>query len=115
MNWLKWLLRFLIPAVVLYTIGYFVPGFSALTIGWIVLLSLLIIFGSWLVMRLIARDISRSRQMVIVFLVTTVVIFFATFAIEGGRVPLGGSLLAALIITLLCGLIPEKTKSKTKF
>ncbi|TCL76307.1 hypothetical protein EDC14_100260 [Hydrogenispora ethanolica] len=115
MNGLKWLVRFLIPAVVLYTIGYFVAGFSALTIGWIVLLSLMVIAGSWLVQRLIARDVSRWGQMIITFLVTTAVIFFTTFALEGGNVPLGGSLLAALIISLLSGLVPEEKVTRKQY
>ena len=42
MKLLGWGIQLLIPLVVLYTIGYYVSGFSALTIPWIILLSVLI-------------------------------------------------------------------------
>jgi putative flippase GtrA len=50
-------------------------------------------------------DVSRWGMGIITFLVNTVVIFFVTYGIEGGHVPLGASLLAALIIAALSNFV----------
>lgn len=105
MNLIIWVLRLLVPFVVLFTIGYYVPGYSALTIPWLIGLSGLAVLGDWLVRRFIGRDVSRIGRGVITFLVNTVVIFFVTYGIEGGHVPLGPSLLAALLIAVLSNLV----------
>jgi hypothetical protein len=108
MELIRWLLRIAIPFVVLYSIGYFVPGFSALTIGWLLALSILIALGFWLAVKVMGKELHQWGRMVTMFLVATAVIFLATLAIEGGGVPLGGSLLAAILIALLGNLVPEK-------
>ncbi len=105
MNLIIWGIRFLIPFVVLFTIGYFVPGFSALTITWLIILSGLAVLGDRLARSIIGHDISRWGRGIITFLVNVVVIFLATYGIKGGHVPLGASLLAALIIAVLSNLI----------
>lgn len=105
MNLIGWGLRFLIPFVVLFTIGYYVPGFSALTIPWLMLLSGLIAIGDWWVNRIIGGKTTRWGRGLITLLLGTAVIYFVTFAIEGGHVPLGGSSLAALFIAVFSNLI----------
>lgn len=101
-------LRFLIPFIVLYTIGYYIPGFSALTVSWIFLLSVLVFVGDWLVEKYFKVSfLGRFQHGVISFIVSTLVVLITTLAIEGGNVPLGSALLAALIIGVLIGLIPE--------
>lgn len=92
------LVRFLIPFVVLYTIGYFVPGFSALTVLWLILLSVLIVVVDLLIIAALGARINHWGRLIIHFLTATFIIFTVTLAIQGGQVPLGGSLLAAAII-----------------
>lgn len=96
-----WVVRFLIPFAVLYSIGYLVPGFSALTILWISGLAALITIGEWLVIKLIGRRMNQWGQLIIYFLVATFIIFTVTLAIEDGNVPLNAALLAAAIIAVL--------------
>lgn len=105
MNLLIWIMRFLIPLVVLFTIGYYVPGFSALTVTWLIILSGLAVLGDWMVNSIVGRDVNRWGRGIITFLVNAVVIFLATYGIEGGHVPLGASLLAALIIAVISNLV----------
>lgn len=92
------LLRLIIPFVVLYTIGYLVPGFSALTILWLIMLSVLIVIGDLLIIAALGARIHQWGRFVIHFLTATFIIFTVTLAIQGGQVPLGGSLLAAVLI-----------------
>lgn len=102
----------MIPFVVLFTIGYYVPGFSALTIPWLIALSGLAVLGDWLANIFMGHDVNRWGRGVITFLVNSIVIFLATYGIEGGHVPLGASLLAALIITLLSNMVdPGRLKT----
>ena len=57
--------------------------------------------------------IRRFGRVMINFLGATVIIFTLTLAIEGGNVPLGGALLAAIIIAGLTELVyPGKNKVK---
>ncbi len=106
--------RFLIPFVVLYTIGYFVPGFSALTILWLLLLSVLIVIGDLAVIALLGARMNQWGRIVIHFLTATFIIFTVTFAIQGGHVPLGGSLLAAAVIAGLNLLLVKPFRTQTK-
>ncbi|MGE5606515.1 MAG: hypothetical protein ACM3YE_12600 [Bacteroidota bacterium] len=115
MNIVFWGLRFLIPFVVLFTLGYYVPGFSALTISWLIVLSALTVLGDWLVNSMIGGDISRWGRGVITFLINAVVVFFTTYAIDGGHVPLGASVLAALIIAAISNLVNFRQLSKGVF
>ncbi len=114
MKLIKWGLQLLIPIVVLFTIGYYVPGFSALTIPWIIALSVIIALGEWLINKaIIGKFQNRFASFIIDFLVATVVIFSVTLAIEGGNVPFGSSLLAAATIAILTELInPNNVKAR---
>ncbi len=105
MNIVIWGLRLLIPFVVLFTLGYYVPGFSALTIPWLIILSVLTVLGDWLVNSMVWENTNRWGRGIITFLVCGIVVFCATYAIEGGHVPLGASLLAALIIAVISNII----------
>lgn len=115
MNLLIWGLRFLIPFVVLFTIGYYVPGFSALTVPWLIILSVLIVVVDRLVNSMIGGNVSRWGRGLFTFLVSTAVIFFTTYAIEGGHVPLGSALLGALIIAVLSNMVNLGELSKGVF
>lgn len=105
MNLIGWGFRFMIPFVVLFTLGYYVPGFSALTIPWLIALSGLAVLGDWYINRVLGGEVNRWGRGISTFLVNTAVIFFVTYGIRGGHVPLGAALLAALIIALLSNLI----------
>lgn len=105
MNLIGWGFRFLIPFMVLFTIGYYVPGFSALSIPWLIALSGLAVLGDWLVKRAMGREVNRWGRGLITFLVNTAVIFFVTYGIRGGHVPLGAAILPALLIAFLSNLI----------
>lgn len=113
MKLITWGVHLLIPLVVLYTIGYYLPGFSALTIPWIILLAILILLSSQLIQRVIGGVTKSYGRVLINFLVAAVLIFTLTLAIEGGNVPLWGALIAAIIIAALTELVyPGKRKVK---
>jgi hypothetical protein len=102
-----WLVRLFIPLAVLYTLGYFVTGFSGLTLSWLMLLSIVIVGSYGVVIHVLGGLPNRMERIVIGFFVSAVVIFTVTFGIRGGHVPLGRSLLAALLISLFYAFIPQ--------
>lgn len=115
MNWMVHIVRFFIPFIVLYTIGYYVPGFSALTITWIFILSALVFSGDWLVEKIFRFDLfGRFQRGIISLLVSAIVVFVATLAIPDGNVPFGSSILAALIIGILISFIPDTNEKINK-
>jgi hypothetical protein len=111
MRWLVRIVQMIIPLVVLYTIGYYVPGFSALTIPWIILLTILIFFVNRLIRWAMGGVNNSLGRIVIDFLAATVIVFTVTMAIDGGNVPLGGAILAAIIIAVLTEVV-ESPKRK---
>ncbi len=113
MKLVLWIIQFFIPFVVLYSIGYYLPGFSALTIPWILFLTVLIFAGNLLVQKAFGGIKKPLGRILIDFLVALIVIFSVTLAINGGSVPLGGALIAALIIAGITELIyPEKVMER---
>lgn len=106
------LVRFLIPFVVLYTIGYFVPGFSALTLLWLFLLSVIIVIGDLLIIAAFGTRITQWGRLAIHFLTIAFIIFTVTLAIQGGHVPLSGALLASAIIAGLDLLLVKPLQMK---
>lgn len=113
MKWVLWMIQLFIPFIVLYSIGYYVPGFSALTIPWLLFLAVLIFAANLLVQRGFGGIGKPFGRIIIDFLVAAVIIFTVSLAIEGGSVPLGGSLIAALIIAGITELIyPEKVRQR---
>jgi hypothetical protein len=64
----------------------------------------------------VLRWVLRIIIPMVVLYTTTVVIFVVTLAIvDRGAVPLGGSLLAAVIIALLHGLVPSRQMVRKQF
>ncbi len=113
MKLVLWMIQLFIPFIVLYSIGYYVPGFSALTIPWLLLLAVLIFAANLLVQRGFGGIGKPFARIIIDFLVAAVIIFTVSLAIEGGSVPLGGALIAALIIAGITELIyPEKVRQR---
>jgi hypothetical protein len=111
MKLILWAIQLMIPFIVLYSIGYYLPGFSALTIPWLLFLAVLIFAGNILVQKGFGGIGKPIGRILIDFLVGATIIFIATLAIDGGSVPLGGALIAALIIAGITELIyPEKVK-----
>ena len=111
MKVILWMIQFFIPFMVLYSIGYYLPGFSALTIPWIIFLTILIFAGNLLIQKAVGGISKPFGRILIDFLVAVVIIFTVTLVIDGGNVPLGGALIAALIIAGITELIyPEKVR-----
>lgn len=106
MNWIRILIRFAMSFIVLYLLGYMVPGFSGLTMPFLILIGVIIAFVSALVEMTTHPDSSRSRAL-IVFLISFAVIYLFTLAVAG-RPPVVSTILAALLVAVIDLIYPER-------
>ena len=105
-NWLRLAIRAAAAFVVLFLLGYIVPGFSGLTIGRLAVVSLVTAVLSSLVEMAVKPGSSRDRS-IILFLVTAVVVYLYSLAMLNVRPPVVSTLLAAAIIAAVDLVFPE--------
>lgn len=109
MNWTRFLIRTVTVFVVLFVLAYVVPGFSGLTIGLLLAVSLLTALVSSLVEMGVKPDSARVRS-IILFLTAAVVVYVFSMMAQNLRPPLFSTLLAAALIALVDLVYPEKQR-----
>jgi hypothetical protein len=106
-NWIRLVIRAAATFIVLFLLGYIVPGFSALTIGRLAVVSLLTAVISSLVEMAVKPGSPRDRS-IILFLVTAVVVYLYSMVMIDVRPPIVSTLLAAAIIAGVDLVYPER-------
>lgn len=106
MNWIRVFIRLAISFVVLYIMGYVVPGFSGLTVPLLLGISAIIALISAVVENTTHPESTRARA-VTLFLISTGVIYIYTLAVAG-RPPVVSTILAALLVAMVDLVYPEK-------
>jgi hypothetical protein len=111
-NWIRVLVRFALSFLVLYILGYVVPGFSGLTVSLLALLSIFIALVSALVER-ISNFRSKRQRALILLLADSAVIYLFTFAFVG-RPPLVSTVFAAVLVSWVELLFPVRPQKERK-
>src|SRR5690606_8153853 len=106
-NWIRLVIRAAATFVVLFLLGYIVPGFSGLTIGRLAVVSLLTAVISSLVEMAVKPGSPRDRS-IILFLVSAVVVYLYSLVMINVRPPVVSTLLAAALIAGVDLVYPEK-------
>ncbi|HHU81393.1 MAG TPA: hypothetical protein GXZ26_00085 [Firmicutes bacterium] len=106
-NWIRLVIRAAATFIVLFLLGYIVPGFSGLTLGRLAAVSLLVAVISSLVEMAVRPGSPRDRS-IILFLVTAVVVYLYSLAMINVRPPVVSTLLAAAIVAGVDLVYPEK-------
>ena len=106
-NWIRLVIRAAATFIVLFLLGYIVPGFSGLTIGRLAVVSLVTAVLSSLVEMAVRPGSPRDRS-IILFLVTAVVVYLYSLAMINVRPPVVSTLLAAAIVAGVDLVYPEK-------
>lgn len=104
------IVRFIVAAIVLWIVGFLVPGFQLAGFGSALLAALVIAALGWLVETFMGRDISPYARGVVGFIVSAAVIYIAQFLVAGMRVTVIGALLTALVIGVIDLFIPTKAR-----
>ncbi|WP_054948881.1 phage holin family protein [Numidum massiliense] len=108
MTIVRHIIRFAVAAIVLWIVGFIVPGFQVSGF-WSALLAALVIAAiGWGVEAIAGRDISPFGRGVVGFLVSAAVIYVTQFIVGGVRASVIGALLAALAIGVVDLFIPTK-------
>ncbi len=100
MNWNSLLLRLTMGFIILFFLGYLVPGLSALTITHLIIVSLLLAFLSTVGENIIIAD-TRAKKSILLLVVSAVTVYFYAWVIVGTRLPVVSVLLTTALITLL--------------
>lgn len=110
MTFIRHLIRFIVAAIVLWIVGFLVPGFQVAGFGSAFLAALVIAALGWLLETFMGKDISPYARGLVGFLVSAVVIYVAQFFVAGVRASIIGALLAALVIGVIDLFIPTKAR-----
>lgn len=105
MNWMRVLIRFGISFVVLYLMGYVVPGFSGLTVSLVIGLGLIIALISAVVEKMTHPDSSRGRALML-FLISAALVYIYTLVVAG-RPPVVSTILVAFLVAMVDLVYPE--------
>ncbi|MFW6238986.1 MAG: phage holin family protein [Halanaerobiales bacterium] len=109
-NWIGAIVRFIVSALVLLAIGYFVPGFNMVGIGNALLAAIVISVLGYIVEAVMGDEISPQNRGIVGFITAAVVIYATQYIIEGLSVSIIGALLAAFIIGIVDAFVPTELR-----
>ncbi|MBX5466481.1 MAG: phage holin family protein [Firmicutes bacterium] len=102
--------RFIVSALVLMLLGYFVPGFSHLGFWSALLAAVVIALVGWGLEQAFGRHVSPYGRGVVGFLVSALVIYLAQVVVPGMHVTVLGALIAAFVIGIIDLFIPTAVR-----
>ncbi len=110
MEWLGAVVRFVISALVLLVVGYFIPGFGILGF-WNALLAAVVIAAiGWVIEATLGKKVSPYSRGIVGFLVSAIVIWTAQFIVPDMEVTLLGALLASFVIGIIDMFVPTTVR-----
>lgn len=112
MNWFRTFVRFALAFVVLYLLGYVVPGFSGLTIPMVALFAIAIALVSAWVEHTVDFGSNMQRALTIL-LISGVIIYFLAFVLVG-RPPVVSVAFAAILVSLVEFVFSKPIKKERK-
>ena len=105
-NWVGGLVRFIVSALVLIAVGYFLPGFNMVGFGNALFAAIVIALMGYIIEAFFGENISPQSRGFVGFFVSAVVIYIAQFVVEGLNVSILGAVLAAVIIGMIDAFVP---------
>ncbi|ACL70037.1 phage holin family protein [Halothermothrix orenii] len=109
-NWVGAIIRFIVSALVLLAVGYFVPGFTMVGFVNALIAAVVIAVLGYVVEALMGDRISPQNRGIIGFITAAVVIYASQFLVEGLSVSIWGALLASLVIGLIDAFVPTELR-----
>ncbi|HJV46112.1 MAG TPA: phage holin family protein [Bacillota bacterium] len=107
---LRHIIRFVVSALVLWVISWFVPGFQISGFWTALGAALVIALIGWGIEAIFGANISPYHRGIIGFLVSAVVIYVTQFILAGVRVTILGALLAAVVVGIVDLFVPAKPR-----
>lgn len=108
MNILGAVVRFIVSALVIWFVSFFVPGFEVAGFWSALVAALVIALIGWGIEAMFGQNVSPFGRGVVGFLVSAAIIYATQFFVGGVDVTLIGAILAALAIGIVDMLIPTR-------
>ncbi|AZR73182.1 hypothetical protein BBF96_07160 [Anoxybacter fermentans] len=109
-GWIGAIIRFIVSALVLLAVGFFIPGFEIVGFTNALLGAIVIAVIGYIIEGLLGEKVSPQSRGLIGFITSTIVIWLAQFIVPGMRVTLIGALLAALVIGIVDAFVPTELR-----
>ncbi|MFW5891150.1 MAG: phage holin family protein [bacterium] len=110
MNWTGSIVRFIVSAIVLLAVGYFLPGFSMIGFGNALIAALVIAVLGYIMETIFGEKISPQHKGIVGFLSAAVVIYLTQFVVTGLDVSILGAVLAAVLIGMVDVFVPTELR-----
>ncbi|SHJ94678.1 putative membrane protein [Anaerobranca californiensis DSM 14826] len=104
------IVRFIVSALVLMLLGFFLPGFGAIGFTGALLAAVVIAVLGYIVERLFGKNVSPQNRGITGFIVSAVVIYMAQFIVPQLQVSIFGALLASFVIGLIDAVVPTELR-----
>lgn len=109
-GWFGAIVRFLVSALVLLALGFFLPGFEIMGFRNALLASIVIAVIGYIIEGFIGEGVSPQSRGLVGFITSAVVIWVTQFVVPQMQVSLIGALLAAFVIGLVDAVIPTELR-----
>jgi len=109
-NWIGALVRFIVSALVLLAVGFFVPGFSMVGFINALIAAAVIALLGFIVESIMGENISPQNRGIVGFLASAIVIYATQYIVPGLNVTILGSLIAAFLIGLIDAFVPTELR-----
>ncbi len=109
-NWLGTIVRFIVSAIVLLAVGYFVPGFSMVGFVNALIAAVVIALLGFIVEAILGENVSPQNRGIVGFIVSAVVIYATQYIVPGLNVSILGALIAAFLIGLIDAFVPTELR-----
>lgn len=109
-RWLGAIIRFIVSAIVLLVVSFFVPGFRIVGFTNALLAAVVIAVIGYIVENLIGKGVSPQSRGLIGFITAAVVIWATQFIVPQMSVSVIGALLASLVIGIVDAFVPTEIR-----
>ncbi|MFW6006373.1 MAG: phage holin family protein [Bacillota bacterium] len=109
-NWMGLIIRFIVSALVLLIIGYFIPGFSMVGFINALLAAGVIALLGFLIESIMGEEVSPQSRGIVGFIIAAIVIYATQFIVPGLSVSVIGALLAAFVIGIIDAFVPTELR-----
>lgn len=109
-RWLGAVIRFIVSAIVLLVVSFFVPGFKIVGFTNALLAAVVIAVIGYIAENLIGEGVSPQSRGLIGFITAAVVIWVTQFIVPQMSVSLIGALLASLVIGIVDAFVPTEIR-----
>ncbi len=109
-RWVGAIIRFIVSALVLLAVSFFVPGFRIIGFTNALLAAIVIAIIGYVVESVLGEGVSPQSRGLVGFVTAAVVIWITQFIVPQMSVSLLGALLAALVIGIVDAFVPTEIR-----